>query len=574
MLPTDATQAPPTPPDAVSTTAAESSLTHPTAPKSLLAALSEAEIAAIFSSALTARRTPAVDLTPTAAADLVLARRIARRRFRWFIAYVTADDAEPYQFDRFHESVIAELQAVFDGAERRLLLSAPPRHGKSRLCAILFPAFLLGARPPKRVIVASYSLELSREHVRTVRNIMLSAAFAELFLNCVLADDGQASDLLRTTRGGFIRGTGAGGLLTGLGGNLILDDLVRSQEDADSALVRNSTWSWYSTSARTRLPPDGFIVSIGTRWRHNDILGRLIAASDDGSGERWRNRNFPALNDAGEALWPSQFTAEDLRVTRRAMGPVQFQALYQGGPTAGAGDFFKAEWFRYYQPQDLPAATDQRVIVATDFALTEGSGDYSAIIIAALLPNGDLFLRHVWRQRASMDTTVAALVSICSRYRPTEWAFARDSIMRSVEPFIVQRLRDARVPPLRRVALSDQQNKAAKAGPLSGLAQERGIYLPEGADWIGDLLDEALAFPFGAHDDQVDALAHIGRAYNTTLRPRRTAPGYTGAYNVFDFPDRTGPSMRTGPDGVMRLQVGINELFETCGPPPRNPERI
>jgi predicted phage terminase large subunit-like protein len=491
-----------------------------------LRALSDERVAEVFALALPVRKCGPEGVGVEQKMALILARRLAAVRFRWFIAYVTADDLEGYQFDAFHESVIEDLQAVFDGEEKRLLLSAPPRHGKSRLCAILFPAFMLGARPTEKLIVASYSLELSREHVRSCRSVMLAPAYGEVFPGSVLADDGQASDLLRTTRDGFIRGTGAGGLLTGLGAHLILEDLVKGQEEADSELMRSTLWGWYATSARTRLPPQGFIVGIGTRWRYNDILGRLIASSEDGSGERWTHRNYPALDEEGKPLWPSRFGSAALAEMKVAMGVSQFQALYQGRPTSATGDFFREAWFRYYRPQDLAPERELNTVLCSDLALTASGGDYSVFAVVSITPAADIFVRALWRERVAIDDSVNALIALASKYRPSAWLYENDNIMQSVLPWARQRLRKANLP-LWHVSLTRQASKAAKAGALQGLAQERGIYLPADAPWLEAFLSEMLAFPFGAHDDMCDACAHVGRAW-PKLRarsvPRETDP--------------------------------------------------
>ena len=513
----------------------------------------------IFSLAMEARGMPSGEVTREGAAALLLARRAARVSFRWFVAYVTADDAEPYQFDVFHESVIADLQVVFDGGVSRLEISAPPRHGKSKLCAILFPAFYLGAKPEQKLIVASYSLELSREHVRTTRSIMLSEVYAEIFPECVLSADGQASDLLRTTLLGYLRGTGAGGLLTGLGAHLILDDLVKSQEEADSENMRASLWSWYATSARTRLPPGGFIVAIGTRWRYNDILGKLIASSDDGTGEKWVHRNYPALSDEGEALWPSRFDVSSLLALKVSMGISQFQSLYQGRPTSAAGDFFKGDWFRYYGKDELPPKRELTVVICSDLALTPSGGDYSVFIVVGIGMRGQVYVLDIWRQRVAVDDSLNGMIALCSKYRPTAWLYENDNIMLSTLPWARQRLRNAGIN-LWHIPLSRQSTKTAKAGPLQGLAQERGIYLPLEATWGAVFMDEVLAFPFGVHDDMVDTLSHIGRAW-PKLRPKMEKEKEEVSY------PRSGPvQLVQGLDGRMHFPVDLKTLFDVCGP--------
>jgi hypothetical protein len=370
--------------------------------------LTEAEVAAVFAVAMPARNLLASALTPQQAAAILLARRIARRSFRWFIAYVTADDLEPYTFAPFHETIIAELQEVHERREKRLLLAAPPRHGKSKLCAILFPSFTVGVRPGSRIIIAAYSQELAREHLREVRSVLLCQAFREVFPDSVLAEDGQAADLLRTTLGGSCRATGAGGTLTGLGADLlVLDDLIKGYDEAASELMRASLWAWFSTSARTRLSPAGAIVAIGTRWHHDDVLGRLIKASEDNTGETWRHLVFAAIGSEGQALWPERFPIEALASLKATLGQTQWQALFQGFPSPVGGGFLRAAWVTEYSPKNF-AESDLLTLICTDFALSDAAGDWSVIAVVSINPAGEIFLRHMWRERVTMDQTLSA----------------------------------------------------------------------------------------------------------------------------------------------------------------------
>jgi predicted phage terminase large subunit-like protein len=480
-----------------------------------LAGLTEAQLEGVFADAIQARSLATKSLTPQQAAAITTARRIARKSFRWFIRYVTADDASPYELAPFHLSIIRELQGVFTGEQRRILLAAPPRHGKSKLCAILFPCFVLGDRPTARIIIAAYSQELAREHLREVRAVLLSSAFRELFPNSTLAEDGQAADLLRSTAGGSCRATGAGGTLTGLGADLlVLDDLIKGYDEAASELMRASLWAWYSTSARTRLSPKGAIVAIGTRWHFDDVLGRLIKASEDGTGEAWRDITFQAIDTQGLPLWGERFPLESLRSLKATLGQTQWQALFQGSPSPVGGGFFRADWFPYYSGE-IPEK-DLLHVVVTDFALSDAAGDWSVIALLSIDSAGKIFLRDLWRERVTMDKTVVALIHICKRWKPAAWCCKQDMIMKSALPLIRQRFVQQGIS-VWHIALPSSASKVQKAGALQDMRGERHS-LPADAPWADELIAEMCA-PAGQHDDQVDALAHLGRAW-LKLRPR------------------------------------------------------
>lgn len=60
------------------------------------------------------------------------------------------------------EFLCAELMRVAAGGERRLILNLPPRHLKSILVSVVFPAFLLGRDPRLRIAVVSHSQDFAQ----------------------------------------------------------------------------------------------------------------------------------------------------------------------------------------------------------------------------------------------------------------------------------------------------------------------------------------------------------------------------------------------------------------------------
>ena len=178
-------------------------------------------------------------------------------------------------------------------------MTVPPRHGKSLLCSTFLPAWLLGRDPAAQVIRSRYGQDLATSFGRQVRNLMASEPYAAVF-TAPISPDSRAVDEFRTAAGGSYIARGIGGGVTGYGGDLIIvDDPYRNRQDADSDLVRAQVLEYYRSTLYTRLMPGGSIVLILTRWHHDDLVGRLLAES----GEAWEVVRFPALDEAGRALW-------------------------------------------------------------------------------------------------------------------------------------------------------------------------------------------------------------------------------------------------------------------------------
>lgn len=290
---------------------------------------------------------------PAAAIELTLGRehptvfaKLTRRNY---------DTALP------HWRIGDALRKVEAGAIRRLIVEMPPRHGKSTLTSVTFPAWYLGRNPDHRVIAASYGDALSRGFGRGARNIIMGAQYQRLFPGIRVSADSSAANAWNVDGhdGGFMS-TSIGGAITGFGGNVMLiDDPVKSRAEADSEVQRENTWDWYTNDAYTRLEKDGAIVLILTRWHEDDLAGRLLEAEKQG-GEHWEVVRLPALSCATcgeyphatglactgeyEALWPQKFDVPALENIRAVQGSRAFESLYQQNPSAPEGVLFRRAW--------------------------------------------------------------------------------------------------------------------------------------------------------------------------------------------------------------------------------------
>jgi hypothetical protein len=256
-----------------------------------------------------------------------------------------------------HHRLIAEkLEAIERGEIKRLILSVPPRHGKSELASVRFPAWFLGRHPGAKFITTSYAATLAHKFSRRVRNLVASPLYQALFPGMTIASDASAVGYwaFRDQEGQYLA-AGVGGGITGEGCDvLMIDDPVKDAEEALSKTTRDNVWEWFTSTAYTRQDESaGAIILIMTRWHEDDLAGRLLReAAED--GEQWDYVNLPAIagpNDVlgreeGEALWPQRFPLERLRVARNLLRGGWFDALYQGEPPEALG----GRYFRAFQP--------------------------------------------------------------------------------------------------------------------------------------------------------------------------------------------------------------------------------
>ena len=246
-----------------------------------------------------------------------------------------------YQDTWFHETMAIIFQSVLkkveNGEDARVILTVPPRHGKSELATMKFPAWMLGKHPEWPVMVASYSGDLAVDFGQGTREIMQSSAYKQIF-KTRLRPDTQAKGKWMTEELGGYMAAGAGGAITGKGFKIgIVDDIFKNREEAESDIIRDSRWDWYRSTFYTRQEGHTAIIVIGTRWHTDDVIGRIIAkqAEDEANNEKefdkWTLIEFPAIaiededfRKKGEALWPDKFPINKLRKTENTLGPYEF----------------------------------------------------------------------------------------------------------------------------------------------------------------------------------------------------------------------------------------------------------
>ena len=426
-----------------------------------------------------------------------------------------------YEVGVHHIEIADRLEALERGEIKRLLITEPPRHGKTLLASQRFPAWFIGRNPRAQIVHAAYGGELAKEYGRSLRNLMDTDEYRWIFPDCRLASDSRATNKWHTQAGGVYIAAGVGGPITGRGADLLLiDDPIKSFEEADSDAQRERLWKWFMWEAHSRLMPGvGRVVIIQTRWHEDDLMGRLLKEQAEGTGEAYELLHHPAINDAGEPLWPQRFTREELEMKRTTYGPRTWQAMWMGQPTPDSGDYFKQNWIRHKRLGDLES---MNFYGASDYAVS-AKGDYTVHIVIGVDEHDDMWVVDLWRGKTSPDKWIPPLLEMMKKYRPVCWAEEQGQIEKSIGPFLKAEQIKAKAW-CRREAFSTSRDKAARAKSIQARMSLRGLYLPAGAPWAGPLEGELLTFPAGTYDDQVDALSLIGRMLAGIEPGRRVAP--------------------------------------------------
>lgn len=457
----------------------------------------------------------------------------ARKRLVAFAGYTKKD----YAPGNVHYDIAERLEELEAGTLSRVILSVPPRCGKTELAVIRFGSWFLGRNPDKRLIYATYGASLSQSKSRMCRNVMNTDRYAEIFPDVKLSQESRSVGewIIAEHDGGFLA-LGVGGGITGHGTHgLIIDDPVKNIEEAESAVYREKVWEWYNSTARTRLEPGAFVLVIMARWHPDDLAGRLLKAEKaDPLADKWTVITYPGISEDGKALWPERFDLETLQATKASIGTRYFEALYQGNPRPPEGAVFKREWFTN---SIINEPSLFRKVRSWDLAAsTKTSADPTAGVKCSI-DQDNLVVEH----------------AITGRW---EWPEAKQVIIQTAEMdgnkvqvgveevgmqlALVQELKlELQHRGYRVVGIPVDKDKYSRALPWVAKAEAGAVKLVRGM-WNMGFLDEICNFTGKGteHDDQVDATSQAyqmltsGASGHLERRERAHKPITGGLYNA------------------------------------------
>ena len=300
----------------------------------------------------------------------------ARKRLINFAKYVKGD----LSFAPFHEVYYTLLDLFAHGVIKKMIVQVPAQHGKSEGSSRLLPSFMLGLDPDLKICIGSYAATIAQDFNRDVQKIIDAPEYHDIFPDTFLNGSNvvtMANTALKNStviemvgHKGSLRVVGRGGSLTSKTVDImIMDDIYKDYQEANSPIVREAAWKWYTTVVKTRLHNNSQELIVFTRWHEDDLIGRIERSEEvvnftswedlkhlDNS--KWLRINFEALKttppndidprEVGEALWEERHSRKRLEAMR-ALDPVQFECLQQGNPSSAEGRLYTT--FKTYVDQ-------------------------------------------------------------------------------------------------------------------------------------------------------------------------------------------------------------------------------
>ena len=437
-------------------------------------------------------------------------KRQAKSNYYDYVKY-THDD---YMYNKHGEFISNTIDEAIIKRERMIsgevpiesqyiMLSVPPRHGKSMHISETLPSYVMGKYPKFKVIMTAYSSTLAHDFAKSNSNKYKTH---NIFNVKVVADN---QDRMTLDNGSEMIKAGILGGITGKGAHLlIIDDPIKTSEEARSQVQRDKIWKEWVSSLSTRLEIAPIVIVIMTRWHEDDLCGRLLNP-EYGKPLPWNVINLPLEaeeNDIlgrlpGEPLWSERYGKDFIEIRKRY--PEDFNALYQGRPVAAEGNMIKKEWFdnddNWYNITPEFINSLPIVCMSVDATFKDTSKSDKVAIHVWGKKGKDFHLIDRINRRMDFLSTLQAIRNFKAKYPQIGFIFIEDKANGSA---IIN-------------VLSKEINGIVPVNPLGGKEARvqsvlpylvNSVKLPRYTDGINEMLQQFYAFPNGANDDDVDAM--------------------------------------------------------------------
>jgi len=434
---------------------------------------------------------------------------LAQRRLIHFCDY-TKDD---WVTNWHHKHIADALDKVIEGKTKRLIISCPPRVGKSEIATRRFPAYALGKNPDLSIISCSYAYDLASRMNRDVQRIIDSPQYANVFPGTRLTNknvrSGDNNSYLKNSEifeiidhKGVYRSAGVGAGITGMGMEIgIIDDPIKDAMEANSQRVRQNIWDWYTAAFQSRLEKDGAMIVIQTRWHEDDLTGRLL----DGKGD-WEYIKLEAIKEThqdfdpremGDALWPEKFDIQRYKDIKIDAGSRVFEALYQQNPKPQEGTLIKPSWIN---TTDGPPPVTRELIQSWDLSFKgNANSDYVVGTVWAKI-EANYYMVDMVRGRWDFTETIKQFEMLTRKWPKATRKIVEDAANGAA---LYSTLRN-KIPGI--TLWKPKTDKVSRLQAVSPLFEAGNVHFNSMNEFHDDMVQELTGFPFGTNDDMVDSI--------------------------------------------------------------------
>lgn len=433
---------------------------------------------------------------------------------------------------KFIANTIQEAIGKQTTKKQLVIISAPPRHGKSELMSIHAPPWIQGNYPNHKIIIASYSASLSQKHSARGKDIF--EKWGPILWNIKPNPSQYSREFWTTEKGGEVKAIGIGGGATGFGADdLFIEDYHSDPKEAESKVYRETNWDWWQAVANTRLHPHATVVIFSVRWHEDDLIGRILKQKKE-EGDRFpfdlKYVNLPAIaeeadplgREPGEALWPWWADEEQLEFTKGAVGSHVWSALFQGHPSARGGTLFLRDNFRYWyidgptgdficvrkerEPIRIKKQAQFKRHVKLDPSIEEKkTSDPTGMAAWYYSDNHRVWLLNdvckeiIPHTKISFTALNFAFKNKCTEIGCENEKLGKVLVKQSAGNDEIGGIKI----PFVEVKIG-KLDKYARATTMANYMENERVFFKRDAPWLADYEDELVKFPRGEHDEAVD----------------------------------------------------------------------
>ena len=448
--------------------------------------------------------------------------REARNNLLSFISVTYKDYKIGWVHQEICETLDLFLKDLIDGKRPRLIITMPPRSGKSEIVSRRFPAYFLGKYPDLSIISVSYSATLAEDFCRDVQRIIDSDEYKAIFPNTKLSDKKdknykRTSDIFEIVdHKGVYCSAGVGGGITGKGCDiLIIDDPIKNRQEANSENTRKKIFDWYSSTAYTRLSPIGGVIMMCTRWHLDDLIGKVLS---DKNQKPFHVISYPAIAEhdephrkQGEALHPERFSLEILNEIKSTLSTADWLSLYQQKPVPEGGAIFETSKLRYYDETSEPKRFDQ-IVGSWDMTFKENKT--SDFVVGQLWgrKGSEFYLLDMVRDRMDFVKTLKVFINFANKHKNCNCWLVEDKANGTAIISTLKKHISGIIP------ITPKESKQERAYAITPYLEAGNIFFPKNQNFTKDLEEEMLQFPAAAHDDTVDSMTQALNYFRTKKR--------------------------------------------------------
>ncbi len=506
------------------------------------------------------------DIVQTVHRATQLQAELMRREMRLFVkhAWHVVEPGVPYVHGYHIDAICDHLTYVSLGDISDLVINIPPRHSKSTICAVMWPAWEWTWLPHTQWLFSTYAQSLTIRDSIKCRRLIQSPWYQERYSGIFqLSGDMNQKQRFENDKNGHRLATSVGGATTGEGGDRIVVDDAHNMKEINSDLIREGVISWWRDvmSTRANNPKTAGRVIIAQRGHHADLPGYVLESGNwihlnmpgyyrpDKSRPTYALKNArerhrqpksrpvppPALSERfrvplkkGQKIWEDWRTKPDELLNPERYGPEEmaklaaeltekaFEAQIQQNPSIESGNIIKSHHWRKWEEEQLPPV--EMVLQFYDTAFEEDEeADFTARTTWGIFEwEEELNPSLPWSAKYRGQRRLCAI--LLERFNErVNFPDLRAEAMASAEKWkpdriivekrasghsLAQELRRANLP-VTRFRITDSKFVRAHA---ASLVFERGCMFYVERRWAREVIDQCAQFPSGENDDLVDTV--------------------------------------------------------------------